>query len=479
MSELRLGEFHEFAGGGKRYLYLVPSGAIFELGEAAGAVIEALKAGPRTRQSLIENLIAHPAHDVEEADVEEAINELYQAHAISNGAGFVDPPQKAPMPFPLQTLVLNVTNQCNLSCKYCYEFGEDRVATPEGKPKFMPLETAKASVDYLLEQSPGRRSIHLTFFGGETLMNFPVLRATIDYAREKAHAAGKYIDFSLTTNATLLTPAIIEYLSENNVGVTVSLDGNRDQNDALRVFANGRGSYDVIEPKVRELLKNHRTRPISARVTLTSNNVDVTSIYRHLKQDLGFHEVGFAPVTTAPNRLYAIGSNGLDRVLDQFTELAHEYRDCALRDEHHGFSNVSDTLGELHAGISKAHPCGAGLGLMGVGPSGDIAPCHRFVDSDTHKLGHVSTGIDRARQIDFLDRGHISQKLECHTCWARPVCSGGCYHEAYVRYHDTGHANLHYCDWIRGWTDLCLGIYGEIAARNPKFLAHFDERRAE
>ena len=337
MSELRLGEFHEFAGGGKRYLYLVPSGAIFELGEAAGAVIEVLKAGPRTRQSLIEDLIAHPAHDVEEADVEEAdveeaINELYQAHAISNGSGFNDPPQKAPMPFPLQTLVLNVTNQCNLSCKYCYEFGEDRVATPEGKPKFMPLDTAKASVDYLIEQSPGRRSIHLTFFGGETLMNFPVLRATIDYAREKAHAAGKYIDFSLTTNATLLTPAIIEYLSENNVGVTVSLDGNREQNDALRVFANGRGSYDVIEPKVRELLKNHRTRPISARVTLTSNNVDVTSIYRHLKQDLGFHEVGFAPVTTAPNRLYAIGSNPEAARLAGLNTATAAFLHCAAAD---------------------------------------------------------------------------------------------------------------------------------------------------
>lgn len=63
------------------------------------------------------------------------------------------------------------------------------------------------------------------------------------------------------------------------------------------MFTNGRGSYDVIEPKVRALLKNHRTRPISARVTLTSNNTDVTSIYRHLKHDLEFHEVGFASVT--------------------------------------------------------------------------------------------------------------------------------------------------------------------------------------
>ena len=475
MSELRLGEFHAFRGGGKQYLYLVPSGGIFELTAVADRVVGALAAGPRAKADLVAELNAFSADEITEA-----IEELCQARAVANGnAVDGELPQKAPMPFPLQTLVLNVTNQCNLSCKYCYEFGEDRVATPEGKPKFMPLETAKAAVDYLIEQSPGRHSVHLTFFGGETLMNFPVVRATVDYARAQARAAGKSIDFSLTTNATLLTPTIIEYLSENNVGVTVSLDGNREQNDALRVFTNGRGSYDVIEPKVRALLKNHRTRPISARVTLTSNNTDVTSIYRHLKHDLGFHEVGFAPVTTSPNRLYAIGSNGLDRVLSQFTELAHEYLDCALRGEHHGFSNVSDTLSELHQGISKAHPCGAGLGLMGVGPSGDIAPCHRFVDADAHKLGHVSTGIDRAKQADFLDVGHISRKIECHTCWARPVCSGGCYHEAYVRYHDTGHANLHYCDWIRGWTDLCLGIYGEIAARNPRFLVHFDERRAE
>ncbi len=49
---------------------------------------------------------------------------------------------------------------------------------------------------------------------------------------------------------------------------------------------------------------------------------------------------------------------------------------------------------------------------------------------------------------------------------------------AYVRYGDTGHANLHYCDWIRGWTDVCLRIYGEIAARNPKYLEHFEEERS-
>jgi len=160
----------------------------------------------------------------------------------------------------------------------------------------------------------------------------------------------------------------------------------------------------------------------------------------------------------------------MDDVLTQFTKLAEEYLEWAIQGRQHGFSNVSDTLNELHAGISKSHPCGAGLGLVGVGPSGDIAPCHRFVDSDQHALGHISTGMDREKQADFLNRGHINAKYDCHSCWARPLCAGGCHHEAFVRYGDTGHPNLHYCDWIRGWTDLCLRIYGEIAARNPQFL---------
>ena len=299
------------------------------------------------------------------------------------------------------------------------------------------------------------------------------------YASKRAEEQDRHIDFSLTTNATLLTPAIIEFLSENRIGVTVSMDGPKAMHDHLRVFADGRGSYDIIEPRVRALIQNHRTRPITARVTLTAGVSDVIRIFRHLKQDLGFHEVGFAPVTTSPNQLYAIGPSGMDHVLEQFHTLADEYLAYALRGEAHGFSNVSDTLAELCQGMNKSHPCGAGLGLLGVGPSGDIAPCHRFVDSDAHALGNVSTGINREKQADFLRRGHIKSKYDCHTCWARPLCAGGCHHEAFVRYGDTGHPNLHYCDWIRDWTNTCLEIYGAIAAKNPAFLQQFAERKTQ
>src|ERR1051326_6969011 len=89
----------------------------------------------------------------------------------------------------------------------------------------MDFETARASVDFLLEQSAGRRAIHITFFGGETLMNFPLLERVVVYANQQTAAQGRTIDFSLTTNATLLTPAIVQFLSDNRIGVTVSMDG--------------------------------------------------------------------------------------------------------------------------------------------------------------------------------------------------------------------------------------------------------------
>jgi len=470
-----LGEFHLFEGGGRQFLYLVPAGAIFEVDSAVEAVIGLLREGPAGYDELVARLVA-AGHSA--GDATELLEELRRVRVIVGENHVREPLDAPPADFPLQSLVMNLTNQCNLSCTYCYEFGEDKVATPEGKKKFMDLDTAKASVDFLLSQSSGRNTVHITFFGGETLMNFPLLKQVVTYANERAAEQGRAIDFSLTTNATLLTETIIEFLSENRIGVTVSMDGPPDLHDKLRVFANGTGSYAIIAPRVKALIQNHRTRPITARVTLTNGVTDVVRIYRHLKHDLGFHEVGFAPVTTSPDRLYAIGESGMDGVLDDFHKLADEYLEYALRGEMHGFSNVSDTLAELIQGVNKSHPCGAALGLMGVGPSGDIAPCHRFVDSDQHSLGNIATGVDREKQADFLNRGHVGNKYDCQTCWARPLCAGGCHHEAFVRYGDTGHANLHYCDWIRDWTDKCLRIYGTISANNPEFLEQFAERKA-
>ena len=56
-------------------------------------------------------------------------------------------------------MVLNVTNQCNLACTYCYEYGEDKIVdTENGKqPKFMTEETARRSVDFMLKEAGAAR----------------------------------------------------------------------------------------------------------------------------------------------------------------------------------------------------------------------------------------------------------------------------------------------------------------------------------
>ena len=152
MSAYRQGEFHAFEGGGQNYLYLVPSAAIFALEDLSSAVLDLLQGRELTREEIIAELLARGHAG---ADIEDTLEELHQAHAIAMGEGFVEPRLEAPQqPFPLQTIVMNVTNQCNLSCSYCYEYGEDRIATPEGKTKFMSEETARSTADFLLNQSP-------------------------------------------------------------------------------------------------------------------------------------------------------------------------------------------------------------------------------------------------------------------------------------------------------------------------------------
>jgi uncharacterized protein len=470
MSAWAAREHHRFEAAGRPFVYLVPSAAIFELDEDSDAVLQMLAARPHTYEEL--SGFANVDDTLAELARVQVIGEMSTPSRVEQDRT----PKVIPLtPFPLTTMVLNVTNQCNLSCTYCYEYGEDKIVDTEHgrQPKFMSEDTARRSVDFLLRESG--RVAHITFFGGETLLNFPVLVKTVDYARRRAAELGKALDFSLTTNATLLKPEIIEFIADNGIGVTISLDGPKEVQDKFRVFNNGAGSYDVIAPRIRDLLKRHHSRPVGARVTLTAGNLDVARIYRHLTEEVGFWEVGFAPVTTAASRGHAISEDGYDRMLGQFRDLAHEFKDAAVSNRHHGFSNVKETLAELHKGVSKAYPCGAGLGLLGVATDGDVALCHRFAGSDAHRIGTVHSGIDRQAQRAFLEKHHLANKTDCGVCWARPLCSGGCYHEAHTRYGDTAHANLHYCEWIRGWTDVCLQVYGELSLRNPAFFSQFED----
>ena len=131
--------------------------------------------------------------------------------------------------------------------------------------------------------------------------------------------------------------------------------------DKFRVFHNGTGSYDVVAPKIKELLKRHRSRPIGARVTLTSDTLDITRIYRHLTEEIGFWEVGFAPVTTSPGRgVRDCASRASTRCSAQFRALAYEFLEAAVAEP---ASRLLERQGDARGdpqgheqGVSRAAP---------------------------------------------------------------------------------------------------------------------------
>ncbi len=468
-----------FESDGAPYVWLAESASVLRLDDLSDEILRTFSAPGGTDA---EQWLAARTGSEDLDDARTTLRDLASFGALRPTGEKAPPaPKIPPGPFPLSTLVLNVTNKCNLSCTYCYEFGADRIADDSkqdggARRTMMSVETAKQSIDFLIKSSEGRRELTVTFFGGETLLNFETVRAAALYAEEAARAAGRNVSFSLTTNATLLTEEVIDFLVAHRFGVNVSIDGGREDQNRHRVFKSGRGSYDEIEPRIRTFLERNRGRgrPIGARVTLTRGSEDVRAIYAHLKGGLGFDEVGFAPVTSGGDREWAFESIDYDRTLTAFGALAEDYVTAALKGEKHGFSNLGDLLREIHLGTNKAHPCGAGLGLLGVSTEGDLGLCHRFVESGEHEIGSISQGIDEAKRAEFLEKGHATSKIACDDCFARPVCAGGCYHEAYVRYGDASAPNLHACDWIRAWTELGLRSYGRIMNGNPSFFAQYE-----
>src|SRR4030095_14156300 len=116
-------------------------------------------------------------------EVTDTLAELQRVRALGRSDSTPAPaPKIIPLnPVPLPTLVVNVTNQCTLACTYCYEYGEDKIVdTENGKqPKFMSEATAREAIEFALRESRDNPHAHITFFGGETLMNFNVLKSTI------------------------------------------------------------------------------------------------------------------------------------------------------------------------------------------------------------------------------------------------------------------------------------------------------------
>lgn len=469
---LRQQDIRDFRVGDSRVLLHIPSTSLFAADGIVSDLLDLFQEdGAVTQDQLRQRFDGrYPA-----ADVVETLQELIALRIVGDGSA---PAPTAPIEvgdLPVNTVILNVNTGCNLACSYCYK--ED-LATPAHGNR-MDFATAARAVDLTFEAAAERPFVNVVFFGGEPLTNVPLIRQVVDHAESRARETGKRIDFSLTTNATLLSDELIDYFQAHRFGLTISMDGPIDIHDRHRRTIGGKGTYDVVSERVRALLARYTARPVGARVTLTAGVTDVVRIHHHLKHDLGFAEVGFAPVTTADRSVFNLNGAELRQVFDGLKELGRAYLEAALAGGNTGFSNMHQLLTDFTEGTAKALPCGAGIGLLAVASDGDITLCHRFTGSDLPTFGNVNTGWDREAARGFVERAANRNDTGCSTCWIRKLCAGGCYHEAYARHADPLHPNVHYCELMRDWVEFGLSVYAEIKQRNPEFIdRHVAPRRA-
>jgi len=132
----------------------------------------------------------------------------------------------------------------------------------------MSPEVAVAAVDFLLHESRESETISLIFTGGEPLLNFKTIKSAVEYAQVEAERKRKKAKFLIATNGTLFNNEIISFIKENQIEVQISLDGDKETHDRMRIFPDGRGSYRVISRWLPKLLEDYGEE-VELRATLT------------------------------------------------------------------------------------------------------------------------------------------------------------------------------------------------------------------
>lgn len=368
------------------------------------------------------------------------------------------------------SLTLHVAHACNMKCGYCYaDFG--LYGGPSG---MMSQERAQEYIDGLFASCGDNPDLSIQFFGGEPLLNYPVIQWATEYAIAKGKEHGKRMKFGMTTNALLLDREKAEFLSRRGFTLTVSIDGPKDTNDRIRPTNSGAGTYDRIVSKVPLLRMFPRS---AARVTVTRKDLDVERIVTHLV-DAGFSEVGVSNVTTA-NPEWALQEEDYAVLLAGFRRLTERFVDDAMQGRLFPFSNIRNLLTQIHEGTARTHPCGAGIRLFAGTPEGGLYLCHRFAGQEDFRLGDAETGIDTKKQESMLRALDVRKKLECETCWLRTLCAGGCHHVSHEQAGDACGVDPVMCPWLREWFHTGFETYVRLSQDAPEFLSRILGERSD
>ena len=339
----------------------------------------------------------------------------------------------------LEKLTLQVTQQCNLRCEYCIYSGETgHYQNRKHNSKKMSFETAKKGLDFFIDHSRDSDSVNIGFYGGEPLLEFDLVKKCIAYAKDQME--GKDLTFTITTNATLLDEDIIKYLAENNIMLTISLDGPREIHNKNRKFAgNGTGSFDKVMENLEVLKRKHADY---FKNVLFSVVMDPASDFKCISEFFVNYDIvkDSTQMATIPSAQYS--KENFDTNEDFNADYSYEFFKIFLyklgRLEKKYVSNLNltyferikkyyhekrtPTLGVPDFG-HPGGPCIPGQLRLFMNADGEFYPCERVSEaSELMRIGNIEDGLDIKKCFDILNVGKITQE-SCKNCWAFRYCT--------------------------------------------------------
>lgn len=429
---------HLFKVRNDKLAYDSESQALFFVDELAEAVFSAYieNSAKRPTKAKLTELSERSGFDIHEIeDCCDEVDALIEQKAIFQPPVKISVEQLYPEKPMIKSMCLHLSHDCNLRCKYCFA-GQGDYGT--GHRSMLALATGKRAIDFLIEASRSRHNLDIDFFGGEPLLNWPVVVELTKYAETEGPKHNKNIRLTLTTNATLLNQEKIDFLNEHMKNVVLSIDGRPETNDRMRPATGGRSSYALVMRNIKKFVAQRGKKEYYVRGTYTHFNTDFSKDVLHFA-DEGLEQLSMEPVVAPPEVDYSLKLSDLPQIEAEYENLAHEY----LRYNEKGSKNPFNFFHfniDLEGGpclYKRMKGCGVGSEYCAVTPEGDIYPCHQFVGNDAFIMGNVwdNPPIHNPKLEAAFAEIMVPNKPDCVKCWARYFCSGGCVANAY---HDSG-----------------------------------------
>jgi uncharacterized protein len=331
----------------------------------------------------------------------------------------------------LTMLTLEVTQQCNLRCKYCV-YNDNYENNRPFSSKAMTWETAKKGIDYIfsLIQTRKKKEFIIGFYGGEPLLNFPLIKKTVDYARKRFE--GWDLSFNLTTNLTNMNSDILGYLIDQNIRLSISLDGDKHNHDAKRVFVDGRGTHDTIMENLQEIKdtdKEFYGKKISFALVhsfdLPLENALIFFEKERLVQDKTVRFANVNPFNTSYYDKYPWDKEAKTREIDRvkdgiFQRLKKKEPLSQLAKVFDNSIQVAAEFQKFRSHNTAAQTCLFDSRLL-LDVEGNFHICEKM--NQEFPIGDINKGLDFAAMLKILkDFSDLIEK-ECSGCDLKFMCT--------------------------------------------------------